>query len=98
MKSDNKKKDDNMKKGNGAAGATIRPVTGETLLRYEVGFWRDLLNTESGALPPESVERMRQALALAERRLQDWYALPPCPGESSDGQPGTSADGERAIH
>ncbi len=87
MKSDNKKKD-----------ATIRPVTGETLLRYEVGFWRDLLNTESGALPPESVERMRQALALAERRLQDWYAEPPCPGESSDGQPGASTAAERALH
>ena len=54
-----------------AEGGTINAgtQTSETLLRAEIGFWRELLNDCDDALPPESVERMRQALALAEHRL-----------------------------
>jgi hypothetical protein len=41
----------------------------EALLRAEIGFWRDLLQECSESVPADSVERMRQALALAEHRF-----------------------------
>jgi hypothetical protein len=41
----------------------------EALLRAEIGFWREMLGKADGCLPPESIERMRHALALAEYRL-----------------------------
>ena len=45
----------------------------EFLLRTEIAFWRDLLAGCGDAVPPASVERMHQALALAESRLQQLY-------------------------
>ena len=41
----------------------------EALLRTEIGFWRDLIESCQETDPPERVERMRFALALAESRL-----------------------------
>jgi len=41
----------------------------ESLLRAEIAFWRELLSECDRSVPPESLERMRQALALAERRF-----------------------------
>lgn len=41
----------------------------EALLRSEIGFWRELIDSCGASQPTESVERMRQALALAESRL-----------------------------
>ena len=42
---------------------------GEALLRSEVGFWRELIESSQATEPPESIERMRYALALAESKL-----------------------------
>jgi hypothetical protein len=47
----------------GSAGAC------EVMLRAEIGFWRELLNSCDQSVPPENVERMQQALALAELRF-----------------------------
>ena len=41
----------------------------EALLRSEIGFWRELIESCDDSQPPESIERMHQALALAESRL-----------------------------
>ena len=41
----------------------------ETLLRAEICFWNDLIADCDPAHPLESLERMQQALALAESRL-----------------------------
>ena len=41
----------------------------EALLRSEIGFWRELIDSCADSQPPESIERMHQALALAESRL-----------------------------
>ena len=92
MKSDKKKDNDT------GLETLLRPVTGETLLRYEIGFWRELLSIEDSTAPTESVERMRQALALAERRLQDWYADSSGPEGSNDRQRGTSCDRKPSLH
>ena len=45
----------------------------ETALRSEIAFWREMIEARSDALPPEAVERMHHALALAERRLSILY-------------------------
>jgi hypothetical protein len=45
----------------------------EAALRSEVGFWREMIRARSEALPPEAVERMQHALALAEHRLVTLY-------------------------
>jgi len=42
---------------------------GEALLQSEVEFWRELIATCPATQPADSLERMRQALALAETRL-----------------------------
>lgn len=57
----------------------------EALLRAEIGFWRDLLSNRDRRVPPDSVERMQQALALAEWRLlqlrrQDGAGTASCAG------------------
>jgi hypothetical protein len=41
----------------------------ETLLQSEIGFWRDMIEACGEREAAETVERMQQALALAERRL-----------------------------
>jgi hypothetical protein len=58
--------------GGGAAARGVRcqsASTSETLLRAEIGFWRELLDECNPSVPADSIERMRQALALAERRF-----------------------------
>jgi hypothetical protein len=42
---------------------------GEALLRSEIGFWRELIESCQETDPPDSIERMRHALALAESKL-----------------------------
>ena len=49
--------------------AGLQCTSGEILLRCEISFWRELLASSEGVQPPEAVDRMRQALALAEYRL-----------------------------
>lgn len=51
----------------GAAGGSCCDES-EALLRAEIAFWREMLGNANCALPPESLERMRFALALAEYR------------------------------
>lgn len=41
----------------------------ENNLTAEIEFWRELIDNRSLDAPPESLERMRQALALAEHKL-----------------------------
>lgn len=42
----------------------------ESLLRSEIRFWRELIESPGAdSQPRESIERMHQALALAEYRL-----------------------------
>lgn len=43
---------------------------GENLLRSEIEFWQEIIETCPVTQPPESIERMHQALALAESRLE----------------------------
>jgi hypothetical protein len=42
---------------------------GEALLRSEIGFWRELIESCQETESPERIERMRFALALAESKL-----------------------------
>jgi hypothetical protein len=56
-----------------ASPAGLQCAAGETLLRSEIMFWRELLASCDDAQPPEAVDRMRQALALAEFRLLRLY-------------------------
>ncbi len=41
----------------------------EDHLTAEIEFWRDLIDGRTADCAPESLERMEQALALAERKL-----------------------------
>lgn len=70
----------------------------EMLLRSEIGFWREMLAESGEALPAESLERMRQALALAERRLLQLATGESCRDGSRTGPPGTSPSGGGSIH
>lgn len=70
----------------------------EALLRSEVAFWREMLSGDLGSLPAESVERMRQALALAEYRLLASVPDTERPEGSNEG-PGASSDpGGPCLH
>lgn len=42
----------------------------EALLRSEVGFWREMIESSEGMQTPECIERMHQARALAESKLR----------------------------
>ncbi|MEM1411378.1 MAG: hypothetical protein AAGH19_03390 [Pseudomonadota bacterium] len=42
----------------------------EDNLVAEIEFWRDLIESRSTDAPTERLERMQQALALAEHKLQ----------------------------
>jgi hypothetical protein len=44
--------------------------TSEALLRSEISFWQELITSCDGTQAPETLERMHQALALAQRRLE----------------------------
>ena len=70
----------------------------ETVLRAEIDFWRELLGDSNCSLPPESIERMRQALALAELRFLQLFSEPSAAHGSSDGLARTSLPGRRFIH
>jgi hypothetical protein len=41
----------------------------EAMLRSEIGFWREMIDSCGSGEPAETVERMRHALGLAESRL-----------------------------
>ena len=41
----------------------------ETVLRSEIAFWQEMIGSRCDAMPPEAVERMQHALALAKKRL-----------------------------
>ncbi len=45
--------------------------TSEALLRSEIGFWKDMIDSDKPAYAPATIERMEQALALAELRLTE---------------------------
>lgn len=68
------------------------------LLQSEVVFWREMLARETDALPPESIERIRQALALAEHRLLVGVLDAEDRAESSEGPSGTSRGERRRLH
>ena len=51
-------------------GATgVRHGISEALLRSEIRFWREMIDSCQESDPPDSIERMRYALALAESKL-----------------------------
>ncbi len=54
--------------------STTRVGTNEALLRSEIGFWRELIDSCSATQDADSLERMQQALALAESRLCSLFA------------------------
>jgi hypothetical protein len=45
-------------------------VQAESALQTEIHFWQDMIASCKETLPPEAIERMQQARALAERRLR----------------------------
>ena len=51
------------------AATSVERGISEALLRSEIGFWRELIETCRESESPDSVERMHYALALAESRL-----------------------------
>jgi len=83
-----------------ADGTMVRDAEaqGDGLLRAEIGFWRQLLAAAEPTLPPESIERMQQALALAEYRLLRQLGERPGAGVSSTGPESTSGVVGRCIH
>jgi hypothetical protein len=83
-----------------ARGETAHCEAGDSaaLLHAEISFWRDLLNDCDGSLAPESIERMRQALALAEYRLLQLCGMRRTETASSDGPTRTSPLQEVFLH
>jgi hypothetical protein len=41
----------------------------EALLHSEIGFWQEMIDSSDESMAPDQLERMQQALALAESRL-----------------------------
>jgi hypothetical protein len=70
----------------------------EAMLRAEIGFWRGLLNSCDQAVPVESVERMEQALALAELRLLQLYGGEEAGRASCSGPVRTSRPVTKSLH
>ena len=58
----------------GRSAADVRSVI-ESLLKSEISFWQELIRHPSSTMTEESMERMNQALALAQTKLRK-YALP----------------------
>jgi len=48
---------------------SVKRCISEALLRTEIGFWRDMIVSSRETEPPDSIERMQHALALAKLRL-----------------------------
>ena len=69
-------RDDNLDGREQRAAELPGPGGPESMLRAEIIFWREMLQDGSGSLPPESLERIRQALALAEYKLLLWHHGP----------------------
>lgn len=84
-----------------AAAGDNRPLgagTSEVLLRAEIGFWRELLNSCDGSVPADSIERMQQALALAEHRFLQLCRDRGAVNASSPGPAWTSQSGTESLH
>ena len=47
--------------------------TNEALLRSEIGFWKEMIDSNGPTHVPATIERMEQALALAESRLAELF-------------------------
>ena len=82
---------------NPAVGVGAADVS-EALQRAEIGFWRELLQECDHSVPPDSVERMRQALALAERRFLQLCREAGVRGGSSACPRGTSPEDGKYLH
>ena len=78
--------------------ARRREAQSDILLRAEIGFWRDLLAAADHGVPAESIERMQQALALAEHRLLQLFGNRTVPTASSTGPESTSDAGPHCLH
>ena len=70
----------------------------EVLLRAEIGFWRELLNSCDRTVPAARVERMQQALALAEHRYLQLSRDRRAGNASSPGPAWTSQPGTEFLH
>lgn len=90
--------DNHDRAGTDEAPARRREAQSEILLRTEVGFWRDLLQAADRTLPAESIERMQQALALAERRLLQLFGNRSGPEGTCTGPESTSDAGPRSLN
>lgn len=77
----------NLTDNEAAAETPSLPAANEAMLRSEIGFWRELIDSCDESQPADSIERMQQALALAETRLQvlfQKYLM--TPGEKAGGK------------
>ena len=86
---------------NGSPRHVARPAgrgAGEDMLRAEIGFWREMLASCDGSVPAENIERMQQALALAERRFLQLQVDNRGACVSWAGPAGTSFRGRGALH
>jgi hypothetical protein len=72
--------------------------TCEVMLRAEIGFWRQLLSGCDQAVPPETIERMQQALALAELRFLQLQRDVQADRVSCAGPVWASRAGSKALH
>jgi len=55
------------------ASESTRFGINEAQLRSEIGFWREMIDSCCDTQPGDSIERMHQALALAESRLHELF-------------------------
>jgi len=65
------------------------------MLRSEICFWREMIDSCGGCEPPGTVERMRYALALAETRLATLLKASPATGPIATAGPGNVFQLER---
>jgi hypothetical protein len=70
----------------------------EVMLRAEIGFWRELLSSCDQTEPPENVERMQQALALAELRFLQLQRDVQAGRLSCPGPVWASRTGSKSLH
>jgi hypothetical protein len=70
----------------------------EILLRSEVAFWRDLIEACGAEHSAASVERMQQALALAEYRLMQFYRAAGGAAQTRGDLDGTSEGDWKSIN
>lgn len=72
-----------------SGGSRTQAETGanEAGLRAEIAFWKEMLEICGDDTPPESLERMGFALALAEKRLKTLFDEYSTPGKVGDSPP-----------